>query len=157
LRDAATSDYSKAIALHPSEAFLYLRRGRHYNTVKRCAEELEDFHRALELAPSSAHQDYNLVAELHSLKSGVYGGCPDTTLRDYRRALALAKKAVQEDPSRPTLITILAAAYAHAGDFANAVKVQREALARPDFPPGYRDEAERALAKYVTAAGKRPH
>jgi hypothetical protein len=157
LRDAATSDYSKAIALRPNEAFLYLRRGRHYNTVRRCGDVLKDFHRALELAPSSAHQDYNLVAELHSLKSGVYFACPDTTFRDYARGLALARQAVEEDPTRATLVTILAAAYAQAGDFANAVKVQREALARPDFPPGYRDEAERALAKYISAAGQRPH
>ena len=57
LRDAATFDYSKAIALHPGEAFLYLRRGRHYNTVKRCMQALEDFDRAIDLTPTSAHQD----------------------------------------------------------------------------------------------------
>jgi hypothetical protein len=50
------------------------------------------------------------------------------------------------------LLTILAQAYAQAGDFANAVKTQRQALARPDFPPGYRAEAERALARYISAA-----
>src|SRR5207253_3240146 len=35
-RDAATTDYSRAIELHPTEAFLYLRRGRHYNTLRDC-------------------------------------------------------------------------------------------------------------------------
>jgi tetratricopeptide (TPR) repeat protein len=155
-RDAATKDYSNAIELHPSEAFLYLRRGRHYNTLKECAKETADFDRAIELAPRSAHQDYNLVAELHSLKAGVYSACPDTTYRDYALGLALARQAVDEDPSRATLVTILAAAYALAGDFPNAVKAQRQALARPDFPPGYRDEAERALARYLSAAGQKP-
>jgi hypothetical protein len=156
MRDAATADYSKAIELHPEEAFLYLRRGRHYNTLKQCPKELADFERAVELAPVSMHQDYNLVAELHSLESGVFFACADSTFRDYPRGLALAKQAVAEDPSRATLVTILAAAYAQAGDLTNAVKTQREALARPDFPPGYRAEEERVLARYVAAAARPP-
>ena len=156
IRDAATDDYSRAIALHPGEAFLYLRRGRHYNTLKECAKAIADFEQAATLAPASVHQDYNMVAELHSLASGVYFGCPDTTFRDYSRGLALAKQAVAEDPTRATLVTILAAAYAQAGDFVNAAKAQREALARPDFPQGYRADAERALASYERAAQKKP-
>src|SRR5256886_17325043 len=32
-RDAATQDYSAAIRLHPLEAFLYLRPGRHSHTL----------------------------------------------------------------------------------------------------------------------------
>jgi hypothetical protein len=38
-RDAATLDYTKAIALHPSEAFLYLRRGpslQHAQRLQGC-------------------------------------------------------------------------------------------------------------------------
>ena len=156
MRGAATDDYSRAIELHPGEAFLYLRRGRHYNTLKECAKEIADFAQAGRLVPGSAHQDYNLVAELHSLASGVYFTCPDTTFRDYARGLALAKRAVAEDPSRATLVTILAAAYAQAGEYVNAAKTQREALARQDFPPGYRADAEQALARYMAAAGRRP-
>jgi len=156
MRDAATADYSRAIELHRNEAFLYLRRGRHYHTLKECPQEVADFERAIELAPRSLPQDYNLVAEIHSLEAGVYVACPDIAFRDYPRGLALAKQAVAEDSSRATLGTILAAAYAQAGDAVNAVKAQREALARPDFPPGYRAEAEQALERYVAAAERRP-
>ena len=156
MRDASTADYSRAIELNPGEAFLYLRRGRHYNTLKECSKGVADFEHAVRLAPASIHQDYRLVAEAHSLASGVYFACPDTTFRDYPRGLALAKQAVAEDPSRATLVTILAAAYAQAGDFVNAVKTQRDALARPDFPPGYRGDAERALARYLAGAEKKP-
>lgn len=156
-RDASTADYSKAIELHPGEAFLYLRRGRHYNTVRECAKEVEDFDTAIKLAPTSARQDYNFAAEVTSLKAGVYFACADTAFRDYARGLALAKQAADADPSRATLVTILAAAYAQNGDYANAVRTQRRALARPDFPPAYRAENERALARYVAgAAGKSP-
>ncbi|HEY2823949.1 MAG TPA: hypothetical protein VGI83_00235, partial [Gemmatimonadales bacterium] len=154
-RDASTADYSKAISLHPGEAFLYLRRGRHYNTLRECAKEVEDFDTAIRLAPTSAHQDYNVVAEVTSLKAGVYFACADTTFRDYARGLALASQAAAADPSRATLVTILAAAYAQTGDYASAVRTQRRALARPDFPPAYRAENERTLARYVAAAAGR--
>jgi hypothetical protein len=102
------------------------------------------------------HQDYSLVAELHSLESGVFFACADSGFRDYTRGLALARQAVTEDSSRATLVTILAAAYAQAGDLRNAVKTQREALARPDFPPAYRAEEEQVLARYLAAAAKQP-
>jgi hypothetical protein len=151
-RDASTADYSKAIELHPDEAFLYLRRGRHYNTLRECAREVEDFDIAIKLAPTSARQDYNFIAEVTSLEAGVYFACADTTFRDYARGLALAKQAADADPSRATLVTILAAAYAQSGDYANAVRTQRQALARADFPPAYRAENERTLARYVAAA-----
>jgi len=55
-RQAATFDYSKAIDLHPSEAFLYLRRGRHYNTLRACREALNDFETGISFAPTSAPQ-----------------------------------------------------------------------------------------------------
>jgi tetratricopeptide (TPR) repeat protein len=81
-REAATLDCTKAIALHPTEAFLYLRRGRHFNTRRLCDGALRDFERAIPLVSTSVPQDYNLTAELYSLQSGVYAGCPDGAYRD---------------------------------------------------------------------------
>lgn len=150
-RDAAIADYTKAIDLHPGEAFLYLRRGRHYNTLKSCENELRDFETAIRLAPHSSRQDYNLVAELYSLESGVYANCPDVAFRNPQRALATALRAVALDPSRPTLLTILASAYERSGDFKQAIKFQRQALESPRFPPGYREDAERQLHHYEQA------
>jgi tetratricopeptide (TPR) repeat protein len=85
-RDAATLDYTKAIALHPSEAFLYLRRGRHYSTLRDCKGALHDFEAAIQFVPTSSPEDYNLTAELYSLESGIYAGCPDRTYRDSQSA-----------------------------------------------------------------------
>lgn len=147
-RDAATIDYSKAIELHPTEAFLYLRRGRHYNTLKSCESALSDFGKAIRLTPKSAKQDYNLKAELYSLESGVYANCPDTSLRDPQRAIMTARRAVTLDPSRPTLLTILGAAYARAGQLDQAIKFQQQALDSPRFPPAYREGAEQQLHQY---------
>lgn len=150
-REAATLDYTKAIALHPTEAFLYLRRGRHYNTLKACDNEIRDFETAIPLVPTSVPQDYNLTAELYSLEAGVYDGCPDSAYRDPQRAIATARRAVDLDPSRPTLLSILAAAHASAGDFANAVAAQKQALASARFPPGYREDGQRQLEQYERA------
>src|SRR5205814_3784441 len=52
-REAATQDYGAAIRLHPLEAFLYLRRGRHYTTLHACDKALSDFDKATSLAPTS--------------------------------------------------------------------------------------------------------
>jgi tetratricopeptide (TPR) repeat protein len=150
-RAAATLDYTKAIALHPSEAFLYLRRGRHHSTLRDCTDALRDFETAITLVPTSSPQDYDLTAELYSLESGIYAGCPDRTYRDSQRAIATAQRAVDLDPSRPALLTILASAYASAGDFANAVTAQKRALASVQFPPGYRSEGQRQLEEYQRA------
>ncbi len=156
-REAATLDYTKAIELHPTEAFLYLRRGRHYITRKLCESAVRDFERAIPLVSASAPQDYNLAAELYSLQSGVYAGCPDSRYRDARRAIATARRAVELDPSRPTLLSILAAAYASGEDFGNAVAAQKRALASARFPPGYREDGQRQLEQYERAlAAKSP-
>jgi len=161
-RDAATADYSRAIELHPTEAFLYLRRGRHYNTLRDCRKALDDFAQAIRLAPTSVPQGYDLEAELYSLESGVYAGCPDTTYRDYRQALTTARRAIELDPSRPTLLTILAFAYSNAGDCVSAAAAQQRALSSPKFPPNYRKEAvdqlhsyEKAVAADTTPSGRR--
>jgi tetratricopeptide (TPR) repeat protein len=150
-RYAATLDYTKAIALHPSEAFLYLRRGRHYSTLRDCKGALNDFEAAIKLVPTSSPEDYNLTSELYSLESGIYAGCPDRTYRDSQRAIATAQRAVDLDPSRPTLLSILASAYASGGDFANAVTAQKRALASAEFPPGYRNDGQHQLEEYQRA------
>jgi tetratricopeptide (TPR) repeat protein len=147
-RESATRDYTKAIELHPAESFLYLRRARHYGTLKACKPELRDLEQAITLVPRSARQDYNLTAELYSLESGVYATCPDPTLRDPKQAVATARRAVALDRSRPTLLTILANAYASTGDFARAVNYQQQALRSKQFPSGYRSDAEGQLHTY---------
>lgn len=150
-REAATADYIKAIELHPNEAFLYLRRGRHYHTLKDCQKELQDYEEALRRIPTSARQGYNLRAELYSLESGVYSGCAMAEYRNPPRAISTARRAISLDGSRPTLLTILAAGYASAEDYADAIKAQRKALASAKFPPGYREDGERQLQRYEQA------
>jgi hypothetical protein len=89
-----------------------------------------------------------LVAELYSLQSGVYSSCPDSGYRDPRRAIETAVRAATLDPSRPTLFTVLASAYASSNDFVKAIEFQQRALDSPRFPSRYREDAERQLRQY---------
>jgi tetratricopeptide (TPR) repeat protein len=150
-REAATVDYTTAIRLHPSEAFLYLRRGRHYNTVHDCDGELADFDKAIALTPTSAPQGYDLIAELYSLESGVYSGCPDSTRRNPHRALVTIQQAIARDSTRGIFFVILAGAYASTGDLRAAVAAQKHALRMSRTAPSYREEWERQLQEYERA------
>ena len=147
-REASLADYTKAISLHPGEAFLFLRRGRHLWTMRDCQRALADYQRALDLSSRSAVSGYDLAAEVLSLQAGVYDGCPDTSFRDSKKALAADQGAVRRAPERPTLLSILAAAYASAGNFEKAAETQRQALASPQFPPGYREQGTAQLQSY---------
>jgi tetratricopeptide (TPR) repeat protein len=150
-REAATVDYTTAIRLHPTEAFLYLRRGRHYNTVHECDKELADFEQAIASAPTSAPQGYDLIAELYSLESVVYSGCPDSTRRDPHRALVTIQRAIARDSTRGTFFVVLASAYARTGDLRAAVEAQKHALRMSSSAPSYREDWERQLRELERA------
>jgi len=50
-RDAAVTDYTAAIRLHPDESFLYLRRGREFRILKLCEKAVSDFDQVIGLKP----------------------------------------------------------------------------------------------------------
>src|SRR2546421_11076418 len=105
-----------------------------------CDKALSDFDRAISLAATSAPQGYNLVAELYSLESSVYAGCPDSTRRDPRKAIEAIQHAIALDSSRGGArgFVILAGAYASSGDFVDAINLMKQALAVPGAAPLYR-------------------
>jgi tetratricopeptide (TPR) repeat protein len=143
-REPALADYTRAIELHPKDPFLYVRRGRHSQTMRACLEASMDFEEAVKLKPSWA-EPYNLLA-------GVYANCPDPKYRDPQRAIGAIQRAIALDSGRhPTYLTVLALAYFQSGQLEKAVSTQREALASPAFPLGYRDEAVQQLDQYQRA------
>jgi len=120
--DAETKDAEKGAAREPKDpriarhlADLYRRAGRLEDTVK-------SFEKAIELNPSDASN----VASL----AWLLATNPDEGIRNGKRALELAKRAVAMTASlRPEPLDILAAAFAETGDFEAAVEAERKAVA----------------------------
>jgi hypothetical protein len=143
-REAAIADYTSAIKLHSDEPFLYLRRGRHFRTMKACVQAASDFEQVIHLRPQ--------WAEAYNLEAGVYTDCPDPQYRDPVKAIALIEHAIALDVEHPTYLTVLALSYFRSGQPEKAIVTQRQALESPRFPPGYREEATNQLREYERAA-----
>jgi tetratricopeptide (TPR) repeat protein len=81
--------------------------------------------------------------------SMMLSSCPDASVRDGKEAVEAARKACElSDWKEPLCLVTLAEAYADSGDFKQAVKYQKQALAMTDWPAPQRDELQRRLALY---------
>jgi tetratricopeptide (TPR) repeat protein len=77
-------------------------------------------------------------------RSVIRACCPDVRYRDSRKAVEDAKLACELTRWKDAwVISGLAAAYAEAGEFDNAVKLQKRALENPTFITYYADGCER--------------
>lgn len=95
--------------------------GSAYQMVGNLAGTLAAFERGLQRAPQSPEFLNNLAWLLAS--------CPDATIRNGTRAVALAEKAVSvTQQQQPFFIGTLAAAYAEAGRFPEAIATAQKAI-----------------------------
>jgi tetratricopeptide (TPR) repeat protein len=117
----AIQQYQKALETNPRYADAHNNLGAALMQAGRVAEAIDQYRKALEAQPQN-------VDALNAL-AWVLATCPQASLRDGAGAVQLAQKAVQlaggENP--PTLRT-LAAAYAEAGQYAQAVQTARRAM-----------------------------
>lgn len=136
--DQAIADFNKALELSPNEAALYDNRGSAWRKKGDYGRAIRDYVRALDADPDFAIT-YNNLAWLLAT-------CPEPKYRNGIKALKLAQKALELTPDASTLDT-LAAAYAEAGKFKDAVRVMERILSMVDtgdteYEPIYRKHLE---------------
>ena len=117
-RTQAIDDFSQTIRLDPSHVNAFHDRGKAYENVGRLKSALRDYDHALARDPEFA-------AALNS-KAWLLATAPDAAIRDGVQAVRLALRLV----AYPEHHGMLAASYAEAGRFKEAVRTQEVALAR---------------------------
>ncbi len=119
--DEAIAEYRKALEIKPDYARVYYNLGTVLAGRGRFDEALAQFRRALEFKPNDADAQNNLAWLLAT--------CPADSLRNGAAAIEHAQRANQLcGGGRADVLNTLAAAYAEAGRFPEAVAAARKAL-----------------------------
>ena len=122
LRDyeRAVGDYGKAIELDPKYYPAYGSRGVAFQEMGDYQRAIADFEKMIALQPDKAAGYYVLAR--------FYVSAKDRKFRNGKLAIKYAKKAVELDREDPSRTAVLAAAYAEAGRFKDAIATQTEAI-----------------------------
>jgi tetratricopeptide (TPR) repeat protein len=119
----AASEWRKALDIDPNHAEAHESLGDALYAQDRPAEALAHWREAIRRRSNDAG--------LARRAAWVLATSPDRSVRDGREAIALAAQAMQLPGGQdPRVMDTLAAAYAEAGRFADAVLTARRALAR---------------------------
>jgi tetratricopeptide (TPR) repeat protein len=117
----AITYFQQAVKIEQSYA-AYYNLGYAYRLNGMAAQAMDCYRHALELQPQFTPAQINLAWMLATW--------PDASLRNGNQAVALAGKASQSaNGMDPKILRTLAAAYAEAGQFAEAVATAKQALA----------------------------
>jgi RNA polymerase sigma factor (sigma-70 family) len=173
--DQALADYNQAIQLNPQMVAAYINRGQIYNMADRYDDAIADFNQALQLDPErpipyldrgvayGAKSDYDkAIADFGSALtldpdfSPAYNNlawtlatCPQAAFRDGQQAVQDATKACALSGwNNVNQLDTLAAAYAEARDFENAVNWESKVLETPNLAPEDAAIAKNRLALY---------
>ena len=139
--DGALADYNKAIEIDPRLARAYYNRGAARQARSDLDGAIHDYNKYIEIEPRDP-DGYNTLAWLLATAY-------KDSIRDGKKAVEFARKAAEltkwEDAN--TLDT-LAAAYAEAGNFDEAIKWENKALSFAEFAKTSGDEARKHLQLY---------
>jgi Flp pilus assembly protein TadD len=121
----AFADFNKAISLDPTNVAFYGNRAIAYVQARNFKAAMADLNRALQRDPTTP-RNYNDLAWFLAT-------CPDAGFRNGARAIQYATKACEMTKwKNGDFVDTLAAAYAEAGQFEEAVKREQQVLELPD-------------------------
>jgi tetratricopeptide (TPR) repeat protein len=122
--DHAIADFDEVLKTNPRNARAYYGRGQCWKRKRDFAKAIADFNRAIQLNPRS-WAPYNQ-------RAWIWATCTDATVRHGSKAIESARSACEltSASGKASCLDTLAAAYAEAGNFAEAVKTQTEANER---------------------------
>ena len=116
------TEADRAVSLNPGTAAAYLVRGEIRALVGEYGKALADCDAALQIDPK--------LAEAHDIRARILAAAPDPAIRNGPQAIAAAMRACElANWTRCEYLETLAAAYAEAGQFKEAVEWQEKAIA----------------------------
>jgi tetratricopeptide (TPR) repeat protein len=119
--DAAISSFQKALEIIPDDASVHLNLGNALLQKGRADEAITQFQKALQIKPDYAKAQNDLAWLLATW--------PEASLRDGNKAVELAQQAnALTGGENPLILHTLAAAFAEAGRFSEALETAQRAL-----------------------------
>jgi len=117
----AVSHYNKALAINPNYVEVHNNLGTALVQLGRVSDALAHFQRAMEINPLNVEAQNNMVLVLATF--------PEARVRNGTKAVELAERADHlTGNSNASISATLAAAYAEAGQFPNAITTAKRAL-----------------------------